>query len=371
MQTVSAQFLPSLATAHDVLTTLTFTNPITSVQTLVEIQDGQISLDVTNFVRRTLTVSGPNLESVFQLLNVPGGEIAVLSGIRYGTTTELVPAGVYRVDEAELTFSPSGQLQVTCPDRSVVVQRARMGANRSAVSSNTVWQEIQRLVEGSFTSTYATFPGWAQLDESVTTKVGAQVYDAGNRDAVIAQFCTDNSLEFFFDANGLAVLRLIPTVPGALGTWTTVMGANGVMIDGTRTRSLSDTKNVIVLTTTATDVQLSAVEVANTNSPLTDPLSSLGPLGRQVMDYPGNFRTTAQMTTAGQTLLARYSAVQQQLSVATVGNAALDGWDQITVVPLISDLGSRPSESHIVQSYTLPLTNRGQQSITGRAVITS
>lgn len=372
MLAVSDQFLLSLSTSHDVVSTLTFTDPQSGDTTLVPFTDGQIALDVTSFVRRTLTFTAPSLESTFQLLNAPGAEITVQSGIRYGSTLEMLTVGIFRIDTEAIGYTNQGQLAVTCPDRSLVVQRARMGPNRASVSSNWVWQEIQRLVEGSFTSVHAPFPGWLQLDESVRTPVGPQIYDSGNRDVVIGQYLTDNSLEFFFDAaTGKGVLRPIPTSPGALGSWTTVMGPNGVMIDANRTRSLADTKNVIVLTTNATDVQLEAIEVANTNPWPADPLSSLGPLGRQVMDYTGNFRTTAQMALAGATILTQRSARQQQVSIVAVGNPALDGWDQIMVVLPGSDLGSRPAESHIVQAFTLPLTNKGTMAITGRAAVPS
>lgn len=370
MQTVSATFLSSLASSHIRLNTVTHLNRLTGVSTPIEIEDGSVSLDVTQFIRRTLTLQLPSLESLFQLLSAPGGEITVTAGIKYGTTTELVPAGVYRVDVEDLDFVPSGQFPLTCPDRSLVVQRSRMGPNRASVPGNMVWQEIQRLVEGAFTSSYAPFPGWAQLDESATTPVGPQVYDSGDRDTIIAQYCKSNSLECYFDASGLAVLRPIPTSSTTAATWTTAMGRNGVMSAGNRARSFTDTRNVVVVTSTATDIQLSAIEVANTNNPLVDPLSSLGPLGRQVIDISGNYRTTAQMTAAGQTQLALYSAAQEQVTLSAIANPALDGWDQLIVVPLPSDLGTRPAETHVVQAYQLPLTNKTPaMSITGRAVI--
>lgn len=370
MQTISDQFLRALTSGHDVVTTATHTNLLTGVQTGIPFEDGSIALDVTTFVRRTLSLQLAPLESLYQVLSAPGGEIQIRSGIRYGSTTEIVGAGVYRVDTETLQFPTSGQLQLSCPDRSLVVAGARMGPNRASVPGNMVWQEIQRLVEGAFTSSYAPFPGWAQLDKSAITPVGPQVYDSGNRDSVIQQYLTANALEFFFDAAGLAVLRPIPTVPGMFGAWTCVMGANGTLVDGNRARSTGDTKNVVVVTTTATDIQLSAVEVANTNDPTVDPLSSLGPLGRKPVDISGNYRTTAQMTAAGQAQLALYSLVQQQASITAISNAALDGWDQVSIVPLPSDLGSRPAESHVVQAYTLPLTNKTPtMSITGRAAI--
>lgn len=369
MQTISNQFLNALTSGHDVLTTLVHKNLITGVQTTIQDIDGQVGLDVTSFCRRTLTFTAPNLESLFQTLLVPGSEITVQSGVRYGSTPELVPAGVYRIEDQSLGFAPDGTQQVTCYDRCLPVQMSRMGANRASVPSNTVPQEIDRLVRGAFTSTYAPFPGWSFFDTSVTAKVGALIYDDGQRDNAITKYCTDNSLEFFTDASGGFVLRKIPTVAGMYGTWSTVMGVNGIMIDGNRARSLKDTRNAIVLTTTASDIQMTAVEVANTNNPLTDPLSTLGPLGYQRLDYAGNFRTTAQATAAGNTMLAQYSAAQQQVSITAVVNAALDGWDQLLVVPLVSDLGTHPAESHIVQSYSLPLTYKSPMTITGRAVI--
>lgn len=371
MQTVTPAFLTALTGGHDVVSTVTHFNPYTSVSTVIDVADGSVALDVTQFCRRTLSLTLPNRESVFQVLNVPGSELTVQSGIRYGSTVELVPAGVYRIDEQSIALNPSGDLTLTCPDRSVVLQRSRLGASRASTPSNLVWQEIKALVEGAFTSSYAPFPGWAtgSPDQSATAKVGAVVYDDGQRDGAISQYCTDNSLELFANASGLFVLRKIPTVAGLYGTWLVAFGANGILIDGNRDRSLADTKNAIVLTTTATDIQMAAVEVANTNNPLVDPLSTLGALGFQRFDYAGNFRSTAQATAAGNTLLAQKSAVQQQVSATAITNAALDGWDQIQIIGLPSDLGNTVAESHVVQSYTMPLNNKANMAITGRAVI--
>lgn len=364
MQNRSSRWDKALTTSHDVVSQ--FADPATGTTFDPQMEDGQVALDVTSFVRRQLTLTAPNLESLFQRLSVPGDEVAVTSGIRYGTTTELMPAGVFRVDEADIGYSASGQLQLTLPDRSVVVQRNRMGVNRSSVATNTVWQEIQRLVEGAFTPGNP-FPGWAQLDTSATDLVGAQIYDSGNRDEWVASYCTDNSLDFEFNAVGKAVLRKVPT--GGIATWTAIMGPGGILMDASRTRGLSDTRNVIILTTTRTDVQLAAWEEANLNSPLIDKLSSLGKFGRQVLDYQGNFTSTDQMKAAGRTILRQRCAIQQKMTVTTVGNAALDGWDQVALVLPRSDMGNRPAETHLVQGYTLPLTNKGQMQITGRAAI--
>jgi len=77
------------------------------------------------------------------------------------------------VDQDAMGYGPGDSITLTCPDRSLIVQRNRFGVARSSVPGNKVWQEIQRLVEGAWPNAVFPFPGWSQLDTSASAKVPA------------------------------------------------------------------------------------------------------------------------------------------------------------------------------------------------------
>lgn len=375
MQPVSARFLEVCRTNHAIVSTATHRDPFTGTLTALPIEAGsQVTVDVTAAIRRTLTLNMPPLQSLYDVLTVPGGEITVTTGIRFiDGTTETVPAGVFRVDQEQLGYAPGGQLQVTAPDRWLVVQRNAFGLKRSAVATNAAWQEIKRLVEGAWPNPAFPLPGWALTDQSAVTKVGPQVWQDGNREAAIQAICTANSVEVFFDANGLAVLRPVPSLTDAApAVWTVDALDGGVLIDANRSRDFTLTRNAVIVSSTATGISMPPVEVKNTHDPAVDPLSTRGPLGYVPFEYSSPLiRTTAQATTAGKTLLQKQLGINGQITLAAAPNAALDGWDVIDVVLPPGDKGARAVEHHIIQSVTIPLTPDGQQQIGTRATRTS
>jgi hypothetical protein len=361
--------------------TVTHRNPFTAVNTPLAIEGGDITVDAQSNIRRVLNLTLPPAQSVYDLLAVPGGELTVTITFRYiDNTTETLPQGVFCVNTEAMTYKQDGSITLTCPDRWWRVQSNGFGVSRSSVAANTGWQEIKRLIEGAWPNGAYPFPGWATIagrtnpDQSATTKVGSLVWDDGDRNNAIQAILSANSLDAYFDASGLAVLQPIPALTSlSMPVWTVNDGPSGILKDAGRSRDLTPVHNVIVLSTSASDIILPNQEVANTRSPAVDPLSSLGPLGRLVFNYASPlFRSSAQMTAAGKTLLNKQLTVQQQLDVTSTPNPALDVYDVIDVVLPKGDSGTvRPVERHIIDSVTIPLTPDGEQKIAVRATRTT
>jgi hypothetical protein len=203
------------------------------------IEDGSIIDDSNSNVRRVLNITLPAIQGLYDALAAPGGEITISTTKRYvDGQTETIPAGVFVVDADQMGYNPSGQITLTCPDRWLRVQRNRFGiTGRTSVASNTIHAEIQRLVEGAWSS---GFPGWAQLDTSVTAKVGHLVWDDGDREAAILDMARAHSLEVFFNRQGLAVLRPVPLLSTTSPfVWQVDAGDTGVLIDANRSRDRS------------------------------------------------------------------------------------------------------------------------------------
>lgn len=381
MWPVSATFLAACRTSHAIVTTCTFKDAFTSAQTVLPVEDGNVTVDVTAAIRRTLNLNLPPLQSIYDVLAVPGGEITVTQGIRYiDGTTETVPLGVFCVDQQRMTYRPDGTFTLTAPDRWLHVQRNAFGLNRVSVPSNAGWTEIKRLVEAAWPNAGFPFPGWATItgvtnpDQSATTKVGAQLWDDGSRETAIQNIATANSVDVRFDAQGFAVLQPIPVLTSSSTVaWTVDAAGNGVFEDGDRQRDLTLTRNAVIVSSSAADVVMTPVEVKDVHTPSSDPLSTLGPLGYVPFNFDSPLiRNTTQATAAGKTILQKQLGVQMQLSLTAAPNPALDGYDVISVVFPPGDWGTtRPTETHLIESVTIPLTPSGTQQITTRSTRTT
>src|SRR6185503_4135415 len=143
-------------------TNAVFTDAFTGIQTALDVEGGSVAIDITATSRRVLSLALPPLQSTFDMLSVPGGEIAVSQMYTYiDTTTETVPLGVFCVTQQGMNYKPDSQLTLTCPDRWWRIQSNGFGAARSSVASNAGWQEIKRLVEAAWPNASWPFPGWA------------------------------------------------------------------------------------------------------------------------------------------------------------------------------------------------------------------
>ena len=371
MQNVSQQFLDALRESHQITTTATHRNLITGIVTDLEVADGSVTIDATADVRRTLSLTVPGSQTTWDALDTVGGEITVTQSMVYSDqTTEDVPLGVFVVDQDQIDYGPYGSITLTCPDRWVKVQRNQFGpSNRASVPSNMAWQEIKRLVEACWGGDYP-FPGWSQLDESATTKVGSLLWDDGDRAGAITQIAQDSALEVFFDAAGMAVLRPIPTLTNTSpSVWAVDAGGDGVMLSASRSRDRSAVRNVIIVSTSATDVTFTPQEVSDTD--VTDPLATSGPLGYVPMEYTSpTLRNSAQARAAGRAQLAKTLGVAKQLSLESVGNFALDAEDVIQVLLPLTDIASPPTyELHILDTVVTPLIPTGTQQLTTRSTV--
>lgn len=368
MWPVSADFLLAVRYPYDRGARATHRNPVTGILTDLPIEDGQVTVDATSRVRRTLNLTCPPQQGLWDVLDAAGGEITVTQTVRFPNHTyQSVPLGVFPVDQDRIGYGPGDTIQLTCPDRWARIQRGGFTLNRASVPTNMGWQEIQRLVEGAWTGS-VPFPGWGQLDTTATTPVGTLFWSDGSRETAITQIADANSLEVFFDPAGLAVLRRIPTLTSSsLPVWTVNEGDNGVLVGADRSRDRSALRNALVVSTSATDVYFPPVLVQNSTT--SDPLSVHGPLGTVPEDYSNSaIRNSDQATVAGRARLAVTLGEAKQLSMEITGNPALDARDVVSVVLPNTDANlPRPVELHILDTVTHPLTPQGTQTARTRS----
>jgi hypothetical protein len=366
----TARWNDTLRADHARTAVAVHTNLISSSTLTLDVEGGTVTDDATSNVRRVLSCTVPSSQATWDALDTVGGEVAVTQTIRYvDGQTQSVPMGVFILDSDQIGYGPGDTISLNqCPDRWGKVQKNTLPpSGRASVRTNTAWQEIKRLVEGAWAGSYP-FPGWSQLDTSATAKVGSLVWDDGNREAAILDLCATNSVEVLFDRAGLGVLRPVPVLTTASSpVWTVNAGQMGVMVAADRTRDRSQIRNVIIVSTGASDVTFVPVEVKNTT--VGDPLSTSGPLGYMAQEYSSPLlRSSAQAAAAGKTMLAKTLGVAKQLSLEAAGNPALDAGDVITVaLPQIDANSSRPVETHILDTISHPLEPSGTQSLSTRS----
>lgn len=365
---ITSRYLEAIRYDHAKYTRVVYSDPVAGATTTLadtsagdryaQILDGSVTVDATSNVRRTLNLTLAGLEATWDILDTVNGELTVTRGVRYTDgTVEWVPLGVFRVTQDALNYGSSKTLTITsAPDRWGRVQRATLPpTGRASVPSNTAWQEVQRLVEGAWSTGAATFPGWSNLDTTATTKAGLQLWDSGDREAAILPFLTANAVECFFDASGLAVLQPVPQLSNdSTPIWTIDAGVTGVLIDADRTRDRSRAYNVVIVSTNRTDVIFAPVEVENTDP--ADPLS-VPNAGYQAIEVSLPVYNSGQARTAGLAILNKSVGIAKQLSMQALHNDALEAGDVVDVILPKTDANlPRPSELHILDVLTIPLT---------------
>lgn len=322
----------------------------------VPISGGSVSVASGSGVRRTLDVTIADRD-LWGTLDTIGVELRAYRGIRYPSgDRELVPLGVFSLDQQSISVGPTGGIEVrSAPDRWARVQRAQFETPTSSISTARITSEISRLVTGAVSGITVT------TTATSTALAGPLVWEQDRAQAA-ADLATAIGAEVYFDVAGNLVIEDAPLL-GQTPVWTVDASASGVLLSGERVRDRQRTYNVVVaypsnLNGTAPYAPQIAAD--------TDPTSRTyvnGPFGRVPYRYTSPAMTTsAQALAAAKALLNRVKAVNAQLSLEAVVHPGLDRGDVITVLT-----PDGTTELHLVDSLTIPLEVGGTQQITTRS----
>lgn len=324
---------------------------------------GQVAVDSASRVRRKLDLTlAPRMVSggygsaeLWDMLTPEGTELRAYRGVRFPDgSAEMIPLGVFGIDEQGLGLGADGDLRISGADRYAAVQRARFLRPATSMRGALVKDEIARLMQGA----RADLP--TPIVTATSTAVIRPTVWERDRDKAIEDLSTAIGAEAFFDADGVPVVRDTPTL-SQVPVWWIDAGENGVLLPGgTRTRSRTGTYNTVVVT---------AAQI-NGGPPPFAPVV--------VSDDPANaipfFHSDPQITTvtqaqrAGRALLEKVRGLAAQLRLAASPNPALDAGDVIdAVLPFDPMLGSQVIERHIVDSLTVPLAVTEAQDISTRS----
>lgn len=286
-------------------------------------------------VRRVLNLSLPSAPGLFDRLSPIGTQLKVWAHVRYTDRTVVdIPMGVFDIDSEQLSDS-SGGLSLTAPDKWVKIQRARFLWPTGPQVGIKVTDQIVALIRDALGSSEPV-----NVTATSTATVGPLVWEK-DRDKAINDLAADIGAWVFFDRNGVATISNLPTI-GESADWLVDASASGVLTELDRERSRAKTRNVIVVSSSATDGEKFPVQYVWDNDPAsptyagTNPpfATDVGPFGivPEYIDTPLPLSPNGARQ-AGLTRLARTTGLASQVSLGQVPNPALDAFDVLDVLP--------------------------------------
>lgn len=369
---VTTHFTDSVAAGYQQITRVELWFAGSYIQDL-PISGGSITVDRSSAIRRTcqLTIADPSF--VPQFANSPlapyGAELRVFTGVGYQDgTQEVIPVGVFRIDDVSWSEGSGDLPQVSCSDRSASLTDAKLIVPRDAGGHGAL-DMIYRLVT-EVLDVQVLFD--ARLVDLVLP--GGTLYDS-DRWGAITQLGTALGADVFFDVFGNCLVVQVPSLTQATtqanAQWTIASGEGGVLVEAKRGVSRDGVRNCIVVSGGATSNSggIAPVGYAVDSEPRSPtyfgPLSSVpnGPFAKTNFGQSVERVTMSELYTPTQCeqaaigLLANYLGFAKSLEFECARNPALDAGDIIYVV-----YPNGEAELHIVDQFEIPL---GEGSFSG------
>jgi len=315
--------------------------------------------------RRTLSCTLAPQSGLFDVLARLGVTLRAYTAVRYlDGSVETEPQGRFDVDVTTIGYAANGTISITAPDFWQRIVNARFFTPRAATKNATARAQIASLV--------TEVVGGTVTDTSTSTAtVPAQTWDR-DRAQAIQDVAKAASIDFYFDRNGNPCIRDVPVLNPTGSVLTIDASETGILIDAARERNRQKTYNIVVVTGVAADgsspfapqyvwdndATSPTYAGSGTGSGATPPAANTaGAFGQRPYFYSSPLlRSTTQAIAAGQTILARVTALESQLTLTSVPAPMLDDGDTILVtLPGDDSLSVGVTEVHLIDSFTVPL----------------
>src|SRR6267142_317239 len=326
-------------------------NPVNEIP----IFSGDVKLDSTADVRGTLdmetTYAWPT--SASGLLTPYGNEIYIERGVVFGDgVVEWVSQGYFRIYSVDQADAPDGPIQIGARDRMSGIIDFKPLAPRQFLAGTTVDAAFTALVGEVYPSAIIIY----DFDATVTPFTSNHVMDS-DRYAFLKDIVDSLGKVMYWDYQGRLQVKTAPNPANSV--FTINHGKGGVMVNMSRSLDRADVFNAVVAKGEAPGEQQPVRAVAYDFNPKS-PTYWDGPFGKVPTELTSSFiTTTEQAQTAAQAKLDRSISVPYSVDFSLIPNPALEPLDPV----LVSYTGKRPSETHVIQSLTVPLT--AQEAMTG------
>ncbi|MGW0780308.1 DUF5047 domain-containing protein [Streptomyces sp. NPDC002913] len=350
MYPVSDRFLAALAQSRGVAAQVQLLRTDGTVVDLPH-TDGSVQVDRGATIRRTCTVTSADVSliptSPADELAVYGARLRISCGIDFGDrTTELVPLGVFRLDE--VGGDPvMGPVTLTGKAIECIVADDRFTQPYRAVG--TVVGAITALIVRSV-------PDAEIVSLIADTAIGPRTWDIeGDPWAAVQEIAAAGGAECYTSADGTFVISALPDLSTATPVWTVAAGEGGVYIKGSRSMTSAGVFNGVLARGEGAETNSAPASYLAVDDDPGSPTYWSGPFGHRPMFYssativsPGSAQAAAELK------LRAAKAPNAQGDFSSLPNPALEPGDVLRVVH-----PDGLKELHQVASFTVPLRPGG------------
>lgn len=355
MYTVSARFLQALNYSHTPIFKVDLFRTDGSVEPL-EILGGSVTVDRGQAIRRTCTINLADVtlipRTAADKLSVYGAQLRVSRGIDYGDgTTELVPLGVFRLDDndGDVDVGP-----VTLAGKSLecVIQDDKFTTPYRA--SGTAVGAVTALIQRSI-------PSAAVINLAADAAIGPRTFDVqGDPWAAVVECAAAIGAEVYCDPDGVFIITTLPDLLAVPPVWTIAAGEGGAYVSAKRGMHAAGIFNGVLASGENTETNAPPVSALVVDTDPTSPTYWSGPFGHRPTFYSSATLTTTGACTAAATVKLRAAvAPNASADISSLPNPALAPGDVVRVV-----YPDGTKELHQLQSFSVPLEYSGDFPLT-------
>ncbi|MFJ7069208.1 DUF5047 domain-containing protein [Streptomyces sp. NPDC101115] len=298
-----------------------------SVETLDHVS-GTVTVDRAQACRRTcsVTVSDPALipRTAADKLSVYGAQLRISRGVQVGAYRELVPVGVFRVDEIDGDVD-DGPAVIKGQSLECIVADDKFTAPWRA--SGTAVGAITALIQRSI-------PDATIVVLATDAAIGPRVFDIeADPWAAVTEIGAAIGAEVYTDAAGTFVIAELPDLLTTPPVWTVAAGEHGVYLSATRGMSSKGVHNGVLARGENTELGTAPVSSLVVDSDPGSPTYWGGRFGRRPAFHTSSTLTTVAACTAAATLRLRSEMAPNAVAnLRSLANPALEPGDVLRVV---------------------------------------
>ncbi|MFE7513823.1 DUF5047 domain-containing protein [Streptomyces sp. NPDC057540] len=328
MYPVSARFLATIMESHTPVTQVTLYRTDGVVEQLAH-TGGSVSVDRSSSTRRTCSVTLADTSLIPRTdtdrLAVYGARLQITRGVAYTDgTTELVPLGIFRVDEVsgDVDVGPATiqgkSLEIVVSDDKFTTPYRATGGAIAAVTALIRRSLPDAVVDGS-AATDAT--------------IGSRTWDIeGDPWQAAVEIAASIGCEVYADADGAFVIAPLPDLLTTTPAWTIAAGEGGAYIEASRTGSSDGVFNGVLARGESTEAATAPVSALVVDSDPGSPTYWDGPYGRRPLFYSSSTLVTTGACVQAATLQLRAArAPNSSADLTSLPNPALAPGDVLRV----------------------------------------
>lgn len=322
-------------------------------------ESGIMSATLGSRVTRTLNLSIPYHfypTAPTDLLAPFGNELRVFRGVTLGDGSDGYTWQVFRGKIQDVARSSAGECTLYCTDRASEVVDHAFESPQNSQTSNTVFQEFQRLVLDAVPD--ANFG----VSDAFNTPVRPLTWEY-DRGSALDEMATSANGVWYALANGDFVMRDFPWIGNRTPVLTVTDQPGGYVNGWTRSRSRSDIFNIVTVTGERLNGDTPVYATASDTTP-SSPSYTLGGFGvKSKLERLQTPATQGAALAAAESLLATYITPIETWTLQIPPDASLELGDVLQVD--VDDASVR----QVVTGFALPLDLSQNMTISTRSLI--